>query len=78
MKYINHLSEEVTLKFSRGSEIDGLSYYPDEEPIAIRIIKSGWENQYHVLVEFGDFEQTDYYHLTAEQILEKFGIPELP
>lgn len=48
------------------------------EPIAIHLIKSGWSNPqtYHVIVEFGDMEQTDYSGvLTMEQIEDKFGFP---
>lgn len=46
------------------------------EPIGIHIIKSGWRNptMYHVLIEFGDMEQTDYHFLSNEQIEEKFAI----
>ena len=52
-----------------------MSVYLKDEPIAIRIIKSGWENQFHVLTEFGDFEQTDYVGLmTRNQIREKYNI----
>lgn len=51
-------------------------YSPSNEPLAFRIIKSGWSKpqKYHVLIEYGDREQTDYDFLDAEQIKEKYGI----
>lgn len=52
-----------------------MSVYLKDEPIAIRVVRSGWENQFHVLREFGDFEQTQYVGLmTQEQIREEFKI----
>lgn len=46
------------------------------EPIGIHIIKSGWCNPqlYHVLIEFGDMDQTDHYLLSKEQIQEKWNL----
>jgi hypothetical protein len=46
------------------------------EPIGIHIIKSGWRfpDMYHVLIEYGDFEQTDYQLLTREQIEGKYNL----
>ena len=51
-------------------------YAPSDEPLAFRIMKSGWSKpqQYHVLIEYGDHEQTDYELLDADQIQEKHGI----
>ena len=46
----------------------------NEEPIAIRIIPSGWSTYYHVLIEYGDFEQVDHFLLTAEQLMERYDI----
>jgi hypothetical protein len=54
-----------------------ISAYHKDEPVAIRIVKSGWSTpqQYHVLIEFGDFSDTDYKGLmTADQIKEKYNI----
>ena len=45
-----------------------------EEPLAIKIVKSGWRDQgedmYHVLTEWGDFEETSYSHLSLSQLLD--------
>lgn len=51
-------------------------YAPSDEPLAFRIIKSGWSKpqRYHVLIEYGDYGQTDYDFLDAEQLKEKYGI----
>jgi hypothetical protein len=54
-----------------------ISIYADNEPIAVRILRAGWTKPqtYHVLIEFGDTEDTEYKGLfDSEQIKEKFGI----
>jgi hypothetical protein len=52
-----------------------LSAYCKDEPIAIRVIPSGWNDLYHVLIEFGDFEDATYKGLfSSEQIGEEYGI----
>jgi hypothetical protein len=46
-----------------------------EEPFAIKIVRSGWKDQgedmYHVLTEWGDFEETSYSHLNLSQLLDR-------
>lgn len=46
------------------------------EPFAIRILKSGWkdhgETMYHVLTEWGAYEETTYSHLSESQLLERY------
>lgn len=51
-------------------------YAPSDEPIACRIVASGWSRPqtYHVITEYGDREQTDYELLDAQQIKKKYGI----
>jgi len=44
----------------------------DGEPISVRILESGWHNMYHVLTEYGAYEETSYSHLDKEQLLERF------
>lgn len=47
------------------------------EPIAVHLVKSGWNfgyPTYHVIVEYGDFEQSDNYFMSAETIKKTFGI----
>ena len=48
----------------------------DGEPISIRILKSGWvdhgQPMYHVLTEYGPYEETSYSHLTHEQLLDRY------
>jgi hypothetical protein len=56
---------------------NSISIYADNEPIAVRILRAGWTKPqtYHVLIEFGDTEDTEYKGLfNAEQIKEKYGI----
>ena len=48
-----------------------------EEPIAIRIVPSGWTRPqtYHVIIEYGDLEQSDYLGiLTAQQIKDQYDL----
>ena len=48
-----------------------------EEPIAIRIIRSGWcePQTYHTIIEYGDMEQSDYLGmLTAQQIKDRYDL----
>ena len=46
------------------------------EPIGITIVPSGWVNpqMYHVIVEFGDSDDWNTHFMTADQILQRFGI----
>lgn len=47
----------------------------NDEPLAIRIVESGWfdhgEPMYHVLSEWGAYEETSYSHLSLSQLLER-------
>jgi hypothetical protein len=47
-----------------------------DEPFQMHIVKSGWgkPQMYHVLVEFGDMEQTDYHFMSKEQIKKRWGL----
>ncbi len=53
-----------------------LNFYLKEEPICIKIVKSGWSipQLYHVIVEWGDYMQTDNHIMDAAQIMEKYDI----
>jgi len=48
----------------------------NEEPFSVRILKSGWFDHgnpmYHVLTEWGAYEETSYSHLTQDQLLERY------
>ena len=49
----------------------------NEEPIAVYYFESGWNYgypTYHVIIEYGDFEQTDNLFLSRQEFIEKFGI----
>lgn len=48
-----------------------------EEPIAIRIVPSGWSEPrtFHVITEYGDMEQSEYHGmLTAQQIKDRYDL----
>jgi len=50
------------------------SYYDRENPISLHIFKSGWENQYHCILEDGEWKTTESNIYTAEQINKYYGI----
>jgi hypothetical protein len=75
-KFNDGTTNVIAINLVEGKEQTYKLFYPDvdNEPIAIRILESGWRGMYHVLFEHGDMEQTDYMWLDAAQIAEKFGI----
>lgn len=70
----NHYKLEFKEITSKGTRI----FYPlTEDPICIKIIPSGWDygySTYHVIIEYGDMENSDYHFLSSDQIKEKYGI----
>lgn len=44
------------------------------EPISIAILRSGWEDQFHVIVEFGDSTEFTHELLRGHAIREKYNI----
>lgn len=65
------------LEFQEGQGERIREIYPtNEEPISVRFLKSGWNYgypAYHVIIEYGDYEQTDYRFMSADEIKESFG-----
>lgn len=65
------------LEFEEGQGERVRSIYPtNEEPISVRFLKGGWNYgypTYHVIIEYGDFEQTDYRFMSADEIKKSFG-----
>ena len=50
-------------------------FYPsNDEPITTRCIKSGWVDTYHVIIEYGAYEQTEYHTMTAQDLEHIYGI----
>lgn len=44
------------------------------EPISIAILRSGWEDQFHVILEFGDSTEFTHELLRSHAIKEKYNI----
>ena len=44
------------------------------EPISIAILHSGWEDQFHVILEFGDSTEFTHELLRSHDINEKYNI----
>jgi hypothetical protein len=72
----NFQGETVALRFIEGHPSPSLTFYEEEEPLGVHIIRSGWSEPqlYHVLTEFGDRMETTYNTLEASQIKEMFSI----
>ena len=68
---------KMTTPFTEGLGEKARSLYAEnEEPISVRFLKSGWNYgypTYHVIIEYGDMEQTDYLFMSSYQIKESFG-----
>jgi hypothetical protein len=64
----NHIYRSVHVGASPTGEYDG-------EPIALLIIKSGWEDEYHVITEWGAYGEVDFTsRMSSESIQKKYGI----
>jgi hypothetical protein len=49
----------------------------NDEPLAVYYFESGWNYgypTYHVIIEYGDFEQTDNLFLSQQEFMDKFGV----
>jgi len=44
------------------------------EPVSIAILRSGWEDQFHVILEFGDSTEFTHELLRSHVIKEKYNI----
>jgi len=67
---------EFVMEMNKGNSHVSWTLGVEGEPIAVRILESGWRDQgkpmYHILTEFGDYEETSYSHATQEQLLDLF------
>lgn len=67
---------EFTMAMTKGKVQVCWNLCPDDEPIAVKIIEAGWKDQgektYHVLTEWGSYEETSYSFLNYSQLLERF------
>jgi hypothetical protein len=65
---------EFVMEMSKGRSHVSWTLGVNDEPIAVRILESGWRNMYHVITEYGDYEESVYSHLSKEELLEKYPI----
>jgi hypothetical protein len=68
---------EVHIPFRKGISQISRTLVPEnsDEPISVHIIESGWKDNgpmYHILVEYGDYMQTDYQFGNFQFICEMF------
>jgi len=68
---------QLTIDFEKGiSQVAWTICPTNQEPFAVKILQSGWQDHgspmYHVLTEWGAYEETSYSHLTQEQLLERY------
>ncbi len=70
------VTDTRVIPFSRGISQPTITLVPDEdEPICVHIIRAGWHDggpTFHVLVEYGDFMQTDYMYCRMDEVVDKF------
>jgi hypothetical protein len=59
-----HFKKNVTGTF--------VSFYDEDCVATLKIIKSGWTDKYHCIVEWGEYEDADYELFTEEQIRERY------
>jgi len=81
-KQENPETDQMPIVFERGKGIIANSLSPTiDEPLAVYYFRSGWQYghpTYHVITEYGDMEQTDYQHMSEEELCKRFGItPEI-
>lgn len=79
----NQKSMEITEPpFKRISgTIANLLVPTDDDPIAVYYFRSNWQYgypMYHVIIEYGDMEQTEYQHMSEEEMCKRFKVtPEI-
>jgi hypothetical protein len=65
----------LRFNFVRYNKIYGLAQYYDKNNIvALCIFISGWENKYHCVLEWGEYETTDHHLYSAEEIKKYYGV----
>jgi hypothetical protein len=48
-----------------------------DEPVAVYYFESGWNYgypTYHVIIEYGDMDQTDNLFMSRQEFMDKFGV----
>jgi hypothetical protein len=67
------LPNDKTAEFTIKTGFVKLGWVEDE-PISIAILHSGWEDQFHVILEFGDSTEFTHELLRSHVIQEKYNI----
>ena len=82
MNYTEHKSAGIThmsVPMKRSADRSVIVVSPtDETPIQVFLVKSGWNHgypTYHVITEYGDYEQSDYKFMSAQEAAEYLGVP---
>ena len=55
-------------------EVTSMTLNGENEPYCIKILKSGWNDEYHVISEWGDTGEVKHDLLTSKQIIEIYEI----
>jgi hypothetical protein len=68
------------LDLERGRGVIAKSLTPvSEEPISVYYFPGGWNYgfpTFHVIIEYGDMEQTDYKFMSLSEMSKMFGVSE--
>ena len=60
--------------FKKYKSINLYRYYDTENVVSLTIFPSGWKGEYQCILEWGEYEQSDYHLYTSEQIFKIYGI----
>ncbi len=76
--HANGETTNISLDFVRTADRQAIVLHPvQEEPIAVFLVKSGWNHgypTYHVIIEYGDMENSDYEFMSLDRVCNRFGI----
>jgi hypothetical protein len=57
-----------------NSESEYHKYYDEQGIVLLHILKSGWEDKYHCILEFGEYDEFEHYLYTSQEIYEHYEI----
>ena len=67
--------EWIESEAGKGRQESIRLFYPsNDEPITMRCIKSGWADTYHVIIEYGAHEETQYRQMEVREIANEWNI----
>lgn len=65
---------KVKYNFVQNKFGDLCRYYDKDNVVSLSIFKSGWDNIYNCVLEWGEYEQSEMKTYTANEIEKFYGI----